>query len=120
MIGEEYHIALLMFKAIHGMAPVYICNTIYFVHDVTGRNLSSYDNMNLYTPGPNIELFKRPLAYNGPAIWNALPIEKGRAGERERGREGERERERGREGERERGREGERERGREGERERGR
>ena len=66
--------ALLMFKAIHGMAPVYICNIICFVHDVTGRNLRSFDNMNLYQPGPSIELFKRSLAYNGPAIWNALPI----------------------------------------------
>ena len=70
----KYHTALLMFKAVHGMAPVYICNTICFVHDVTDRNLRSFDNMNLYQPGPNIELFKRSLAYNRPAIWNALPI----------------------------------------------
>ena len=31
-----------MFKAIHGKAPAYICNTVCFVHDVTGRNLRSF------------------------------------------------------------------------------
>ena len=41
---------------------------------VFGRNLRSYDNMTLHQPIPNYEIFKRSLAYNGPTIWNALPI----------------------------------------------
>ena len=70
----KYQTALLMFKAIHGIAPAYICDTVCFSYEVNGRNLRSYDNMTLHQPIPNYEICKRSLAYNGPTIWNALPI----------------------------------------------
>ena len=62
-----------MFKAIHGIAPAYICDNVCFSYEVNGRNLRSYDNMTLHQPIPNYDIFKRSLAYNGPTIWNALP-----------------------------------------------
>ena len=62
-----------MFKAIHGIAPAYICDNICFSYEVNGRNLRSYDNMILHQPIPNYEICKHSLAYNGPTIWNALP-----------------------------------------------
>ena len=70
----KYQTALLMFKAIHGIAPAYICDNVCFSYEVNGRNLRSYDNMTLHQPIPNYEICKRSLAYNGPTIWNALPI----------------------------------------------
>ena len=41
----KYQTALLMFKAIHGIAPAYICDNVCFSYEVNGRNLRSYDNM---------------------------------------------------------------------------
>ena len=70
----NYQIALLMFKAIHAIAPAYICDNVCFSYEVNGRNLRFYDNMTLHQPIPNYEICKRYLAYNGPTIWNALPI----------------------------------------------
>ena len=46
-----------MFKAIHGKVPFYISNNIIFSYEVSGLNLRSLDNMNLYKPLPNVEVF---------------------------------------------------------------
>ena len=70
----KYQTALLMFKAIHGIAPAYICDNVCLSYEVNGRNLRYYDDMTLHQPIPNYEICKRSLAYNGPTIWNALPI----------------------------------------------
>ena len=64
----KYQTALLMFKAIHGIAPAYICDNVCFSYEVNGRNLRSYDNMTLHQPIPNYAILKRSLAYNGPTI----------------------------------------------------
>ena len=58
----KYQTALLMFKAIHGIAPAYICDNVCFSYEVNGRNLRSYDNMTLHQPIPNYEICKRSLA----------------------------------------------------------
>ena len=55
----KYQIALLMFKAIHGIASAYICDNVCFSYEVNGRNLRSYDNMTLHQPIPNYEIFRQ-------------------------------------------------------------
>jgi hypothetical protein len=62
-----------MYKAIHGLAPDYICNKILFYYEVTGRNLRSFDNMHLYKPVPHKDVFKTSLDYHGATVWNELP-----------------------------------------------
>ena len=59
----KYQTALLMFKAIHGIAPAYICDNVCFSYEVNGRNLRSYENMTLHQPIHNYEICKRSLAY---------------------------------------------------------
>ena len=71
---NEYYLSLLMFKAIHGLVPDYIANNIIFTYELTKRNLRSFDNMNLYTPKPESEIFRKSLMYAGPTQWNSLPL----------------------------------------------
>ena len=71
---KQYYLSLLMFKAIHGLVPDYIANNIMFTYEITHRNLRSFDNMNLYKPKPNNEIFKQALCYSGPTQWNLLPL----------------------------------------------
>ena len=45
-----------------------------FSYEVTKRNLCSFDNMSLYKPKPNYEIFKHSLQFRGAEIWNTLPL----------------------------------------------
>ena len=69
---RDYSTSVLIFKAIHGLAPSYICNNILFYFEVSGRKLRSFDDMTLYTPKPNKDVFKSSLIYQGAIIWNGL------------------------------------------------
>jgi hypothetical protein len=69
----KYQKSLLMFKAIHGLAPDFLLNYITFNFELNECNLRSSDSMNLYLPKPNSELFRKSLLYSGPKQWNALP-----------------------------------------------
>ena len=71
---NRYHLALLIFKAIIGQAPDHIANNILFTYEVSHKNLRSFDNMNLYHPKPNCEVFKKSLQYSGATVWNSLPM----------------------------------------------
>ena len=66
--------SVLMFKAVHGITPHYITNMIVFTFEVSERNLRSGDAMTLYKPLPHIDLYKSSLAFNGPHVWNNLPL----------------------------------------------
>ena len=47
---RDYFLSVLMFKAIHGLAPQYLCNDVTKIVDVHGYNTRSSENMNLYVP----------------------------------------------------------------------
>ncbi len=40
----------------------------------------SQTNEELVVPKPNLEMFRQSIAYQGPRIWNSLPISVRRAG----------------------------------------
>ena len=71
---HKYHTALLMYKSIHGHVPDHIQNMILFAYEVNGRNLRSFDNMDLYKIKRNYEIFKKSLEFNGATVWNSLPL----------------------------------------------
>ena len=74
IMRNRYQLSLVMFKAIHGLAPDYITNNILFSYEVSQKNLRSFDNMNLYRTKPNCEIFKKSLQYSGAIVWNQLPL----------------------------------------------
>ena len=47
---RDYFLSVLMFKAIQGLAPLYVCNDVTMIVDVHGYNTWSSENMNLYVP----------------------------------------------------------------------
>ena len=72
---RDYFLSVLMFKAIHGLAPHYVCNDVTMVVDVHGYNTRSSENMNLYVPKYTKEICKRSFVYKGSMLWNDLPDE---------------------------------------------
>ena len=70
----QYHVYMLMYKAVHGQVPYYVSNNLYFTHDVNEINLRSGKTITLYKPlNPRYEITKNSLTYKGPSVWNALP-----------------------------------------------
>ena len=70
----QYHVSMLMYKAVHGQVPDYLSNNLYFSHEVNESNLRSGKTITLYKPLiPRYEITKNALAYKGPSVWNALP-----------------------------------------------
>ena len=72
----EFKILLLTFKAIHGMAPNYICKLI-SRRKSTGYSLRSSEKVMLEVPSGKIlpTLGGRAFCYAAPKLWNNLPSE---------------------------------------------
>jgi exonuclease III len=62
----EYNIGILIFKIIHGDAPLYL-NT-FIQKPCIGNRL-----FNCKLPFPRIDIFKTSLAFAGSSIWNSFP-----------------------------------------------
>ena len=62
---RNYSLCMLMYKAIHGLTPNYISDSLLFSYEVSKRDLRSFDQMNLYLPFPNKQSFKSALSYEG-------------------------------------------------------
>ena len=69
-----YKIALLCFKCVHKMAPSYLSHLLEF--HVPGRVLrSSSDVLRFTQPKVNLKEYgERCFKYNGPKVWNELPL----------------------------------------------
>ena len=72
----EFKILLMTFKAIHGMAPDYICKLI-SRRKSTGYSLRSSKKVMLEVPSGKIlpTLGGRAFCYAAPKLWNNLPSE---------------------------------------------
>jgi hypothetical protein len=71
----DYKIAVLVFKAIHGIAPSYMCDAICKMPEPTKLLRSSTDNANkLLVPLTKCKTFAdRSFSVYGPKVWNTLP-----------------------------------------------
>ena len=72
---RDYFLSYLMFKALHGLEPHYLCNGVTMIVDVHGYDTRSSENMNLYALKYTKEMSKRNFAYKGILLWNNLPSE---------------------------------------------
>lgn len=70
---RDYFTALLVFKALHGMAPVYIQDMFTYSREVNSRLTRHSAENNLYVPKISKNLYSQSLHYNGAKIWNSLP-----------------------------------------------
>ncbi len=70
---RDYFTAVLVFKALHGLAPVYIQDLFSYTGDLNPRSTRGAAGNNLYVPKINKCVFSQSLAYNGAKIWNSLP-----------------------------------------------
>ena len=68
----NYKIILFTFKALHGLAPSYICNLISKYKPV--RCLRSADKMLLTSSSYNLKSYGyRSFQVSAPVLWNSLP-----------------------------------------------
>ena len=68
----EFKILILVFKAYHGIAPLYISDTI-TKYEPT-RSLRSSSKRLLVVPRYNLKTYGgRAFSVNGPILWNSLP-----------------------------------------------
>ena len=60
-------------KIIHNLTPPYLSNIFKFSSEVHNKALRSTTANLLYVPKPNIEIYRKRLAYSGSKIWNSIP-----------------------------------------------
>ena len=74
IIGDRRHyfLTLFMFKAIHGIAPTYLSDSIVMNFDVNGYDTRGSD-MKLYLPTLRKEVLRSSFMYMGGQLWNDLP-----------------------------------------------
>ena len=72
---KDYFLSVLMFKAIHGLTPHYLCNDVTMIVDVHDYNTRSSESMNLYVPKYSKEICKLRIAYKGSMLLNDFPEE---------------------------------------------
>ena len=71
----KFKVLLIVFKAIHGLAPIYISEMITRVNN-SRYTLRSNEEVRLYVPKYKCKTFGlRSFAINGPSLWNSLPCE---------------------------------------------
>ena len=70
---RDYFMAVLMFKAIHGLAPNYLCDEITMQIEVSQRVTRSCDSDNVYVPYFISQLCDNAFIVKGPTLWNSLP-----------------------------------------------
>ena len=69
---RDYFLTILMFKAIHGIAPTYLSDRIVMNFDVNGYDTRGSD-MDLYLPTLRKEVYRNSFMYMGGKLWNDLP-----------------------------------------------
>ena len=69
----KYLTCVLVYKAIHGLAPNYLCDSIILDKDITDRHTRSADEMHAHVPKFKTEYFHKSFSITGPQTWNSLP-----------------------------------------------
>ena len=66
----DYFTSLLTFKALNGLTPTYISDTLHIRE--SSYNVRNANGFNFVVPRSNLELFKQSFLYNAPQLWNNL------------------------------------------------
>ena len=71
----EYFTAMLMFKAINGLVPNYLSDSIAMASEAHDWDTRLSESLDAHIPSHNSSALKRSFIYNGSVLWNALPEE---------------------------------------------
>ena len=71
----EHFTAMLMFKAINGLVPNYLSDSIVMAGEAHDRDTRLSESLDVHIPSHNSSALKRSFTYNGSVLWNALPEE---------------------------------------------
>ena len=71
----DYFTAVLMYKVIHGLTPMYMTDNIVMAGETHDRDTRLSDSNDVNIPPHNSDVLKRSFIYNGSVIWNNLPDE---------------------------------------------
>ena len=69
-----YFLSTLMYKAIHGTAPQYMCNQLLMACEYHNRDTRYASSLNVHVPKPKHESFRNSFQYSGAIVWNRLPL----------------------------------------------
>ena len=64
-----------MYKAIHGLTPMYMTDTIVMAGETHDRDTKLSDSNDVNIPPHNSDVLTRSFIYNGSVIWNNIPDE---------------------------------------------
>jgi len=70
-----YKLAVLVFKALHGLAPRYLADDCQLVTDAGRRHLRSSESATCVLQRTNSRLGDRAFGLAGPSVWNSLPAD---------------------------------------------
>ena len=70
---KNYFLSSLMYKAIHGQAPIWLSNNVLMANENHNRSTRYASNQNVVVPKPNYEIFRKSFQYQGSMVWNGLP-----------------------------------------------
>ena len=65
--------AVMMFKTINNLTPMYVNNLFQYTNEIRNRNLRSISENLLYVPKSNCEIYHNSFAYSGSKLWNSIP-----------------------------------------------
>ena len=71
---SKFKILTLVYKGVHGVAPVYISDMISRI-PVPERPLRNYDELKLSVPRYRNKYGERRFSVSGPCLWNTLPYQ---------------------------------------------
>ena len=71
----DYFTAVLMFKAIHGLTPMYMTDSIVMAGETHDRDARLSDSNDVKIPPHNSNILKRSSIFNGSVIWNNISDE---------------------------------------------
>ena len=71
----DYFTAVLLYKAIHGLTPMYMTDNVVMAGETHDRDTRLSDSNDVNIPPHNSNVLKRSFIYNGSVIWNNLPDE---------------------------------------------
>ncbi len=72
---RDYFTALLVFKSLNGMSPDYMTDMFTYSHEIGTYNTRSTVQNILCVPKINKQIFSQSIQFNGPRMWNSLPLE---------------------------------------------
>ena len=68
----DYCTSIMMFKAMNGLTPPYLTDSIVRANEAHDRNTRLANSYDVHVPSHNSEILKRSFVYKGSVLWNSI------------------------------------------------